>query len=542
MRFASSRRGAVVMAGVFLTCLGQLEAAVIRAKSVSLNDVSSALALASEGDTVSVPAGTASWTSTLTITKGVTLEGAGNDATVILDDISRERHREQPPARGLRFAKFQPSGALAGAKVIQSIVRIQLGSRQSFRLTGFTFRPGSITTSGSYGVYLEGTCPSVRVDHCHFDQIYRGEYVRTVGWLYGVIDHCVFDCRPRSQSILVFHDGWGGYSNGDGSWAEPPYFGSEKFIFIEDNVINNVAGPTQTTASIDSWAGSRYVCRYNTFNDTVATNHGLESSRRRRGCRVTEIYKNTFNFKRIPAVAGISRSGAMVVYDNTWRGNELNRGKALKCFRQQYAFPPWGGANGNNPWDLNDSRGLYVSGKHDGADGSQKLVVAQAGWTPNQWVDYTLSNKATGRFSFITSNTSDTITYLLDSGFGHETGCMSFNKGDRFEIHKLLIALDQPGRGKGDLISGDNDKPFNTTTKSSSWAHQALEPIYSWNNTYNDTTKLKISNGDPPYPTLKENRDFYNETPMPGYKAYTYPHPLVSRTSVSPKKPGAPGE
>jgi hypothetical protein len=28
-------------------------------------------------------------------------------------------------------------------------------------------------------------------------------------------------------------------------------------------------------------------------------------------------------------------------------------------------------------------------------------------------------------------------------------------------------------------------------------------------------------------PTMQENRDFYNNTPKPGYKPYIYPHPLT---------------
>jgi len=291
MKFSFTRNIAVLTAVILLSVLGQVEAAIVRAKSAILTDVRLALDTARDGDTVVVPPGTASWTSTLTITKGITLQGAGNERTVILDNIRR-------------------SGA------VQTVVRIRLNPTQSFRLSGFTFAPGSLTTSGSYGVYVEGKCPSVRIDHCHFARLYRAQYVRTVGWLYGVIDHCVFDCRAQLQSILIFHDGWGDKTDGDVSWAETPYFGREKFIFIEDNVINNIAGPTQVTASIDGWAGSRYVCRYNTFNDTVATNHGLESTRRRRGCRVTEIYRNTFNFPRLPPVSGLCRSGTMLIYDN----------------------------------------------------------------------------------------------------------------------------------------------------------------------------------------------------------------------------------
>jgi hypothetical protein len=507
MKFSFTRNVAVLTAVTLLSVVGQVEAAVVRAKSVLLTDVRSAVDSARDGDTVIVPPGTASWTSTFTITKGITLQGAGNERTVILDNIRR-------------------SGA------VQTVVRIRLTPTQSFRLSGFTFRPGSLTTSGSYGVYVEGKCPSVRIDHCHFAKLYRAQYVRTVGWLYGVIDHCVFDCRAQLQSILIFHDGWGDKTDGDGSWAEPPYFGSEKFIFIEDNIINNAAGPTQVTASIDGWAGSRYVCRYNTFNDTVATNHGLESTRRRRGCRVTEIYHNTFNFPRLPPVSGLCRSGTMLVYDNIWTSNPSG-GKALKCFRQTHAFQPWGGANGNNPWDSNDPHGRYATGKHGGANRSRTLVVPNAGWRPNQWVDYSLTNTVTGFFSFITSNTSDTIAYAYDSTLGTP---LTFNYGDGFAIYKLLAALDQPGRGQGDLISGGDDFPVNTATNLASWAHQALEPIYSWNNTYNGIW-LNVSAGLTPYPTIKENRDFYNHTPKPGYRPYIYPHPLVSGTPYTPRMP-----
>ena len=49
--------------------------------------------------------------------------------------------------------------------------------------------------------------------------------------------------------------------------------------------------------------------------------------------------------------------------------------------------------------------------------------------------------------------------------------------GDQYQIHKVLIALDQPGGGKGDLITGTT--PINSTTETAMWPHQALEPTYS---------------------------------------------------------------
>jgi hypothetical protein len=152
---------------------------------------------------------------------------------------------------------------------------------------------------------------------------------------------------------------------------------------------------------------------------------------------------------------------------------------------------------------------------------------------------------------------------------------MTFNNGDGFEIHRLLAALDQPGRGKGDLLA-DKD-PVAT----GSWPHQALEPVYAWGNTYDNSRQLDVGSQ---YPTIQENRDFYNQkTPFDGtvgigvgklaerpktctsgvaywatdqgkwdrthdgpdgqlylctapntwslcYKPYTYPHPLVTRS------------
>jgi len=517
-----------------------LAANMIKARSISVADVDSAIASASDGDTVVLPTGTASWTSTVVLTKGITIEGAGNDKTVILDDIpvateprQRTADRSQGKPSGPMHRSARP-GSLPGqpggrGNSAQSIFRIEMTPHQSFRLTGITFRPGSVVRERGGGqvphsIVTQGTCSSFRIDHCHFDQLYRSS-IHINGWMYGVIDHCVFDSRARgSASILVQHTNWGGKTFGDGSWTEPPYFGSEKFVFIEDNIFNNL-GSKQTNGSIDCSAGGRYVCRYNTFNNCLALSHGTESSGRLRSSRAVEIYNNTFHFT-FPASAGQFRGGTAVIHDNTYTGVPISRGITLQVFREFYPFHVFGGANGTNPWDVNDSHGLYASGKHTGENASKTLVVANAGWKTNQWVGYSLTNTTqtlrNGEHysSFITSNTNDTITYKLDDSIGPRSQgtFMSFNTGDGYEIHKVSIALDQPGRGKGDLISGNPPGPVG-------WPHQALEPVYSWNNKMGDS-EVNISGGL--VPTLQESRDYYNNTPMPGYKPYAYPHPLVS--------------
>ena len=62
-------------------CLHALSAraAIIPAANPSYAAVSAAVAAAGRGDTVTVPAGSATWSNTLTLTKGISLLGAGRD-------------------------------------------------------------------------------------------------------------------------------------------------------------------------------------------------------------------------------------------------------------------------------------------------------------------------------------------------------------------------------------------------------------------------------------------------------------------------------
>ena len=46
----------------------------------------------------------------------------------------------------------------------------------------------------------------------------------------------------------------------------------------------------------------------------------------------------------------------------------------------------------------------------------------------------------------------------------------------------------------------------------------------NWNNTLNGRIRKPVSSS----PRVKEGADFFNGTPKPGYRPYTYPHPLVT--------------
>src|SRR4029077_2112079 len=124
----------MLVTAMVLAVLSETKGAIINAASASIADVTNAVNRAVDGDTVVVPAGTATWTSTLNLGKGITLRGqttvvgAGTasptvtDGTVILDNVAIV------------------NGA---APLIQ--INANTTGNQVFRITGFTFRNGSRT-------------------------------------------------------------------------------------------------------------------------------------------------------------------------------------------------------------------------------------------------------------------------------------------------------------------------------------------------------------------------------------------------------------
>ena len=169
-RFALNRPFPVLVTLVTCTLLTPSDgvvAAEIDAKSPSLIDVTAAITLAKDGDIVKVPAGAVTWTSTLSITKNVTLLGAGPSLTVITNGITGPASR--PP-----------------------LVKIDLSRDLPFRLSGFTFRGGVATALNFNGeIRIGGICHSLRVDNCTFDNLH-GTGVSISGFQWGVVDHCNF--------------------------------------------------------------------------------------------------------------------------------------------------------------------------------------------------------------------------------------------------------------------------------------------------------------------------------------------------------------
>ena len=154
---------ALLTALVFL--VAPAEAATINAGNVSLASVQAAVNSASSGDTVVIPSGTATWVSTLIITKDINLIGAGIGQTTITDETVR----------------------VGGTS---SLVSWTVGPSGYPRLSGFTFAGGTVNTAIGYSglIAIGGSCPTLRVDHCKFNYADNNGIV-IQGAIYGVIDH-----------------------------------------------------------------------------------------------------------------------------------------------------------------------------------------------------------------------------------------------------------------------------------------------------------------------------------------------------------------
>jgi hypothetical protein len=262
----------------------------VTASSCSSSAITSAWARVTSSTTLfvipacSVSSGTGAWTLqvSLTVPSGstnLTIQGAGSqttlgggDATVIIDN----------------FVSASPLLTIVTA-----------GPSSFFRITGITFQGGNDggNQKGDGFIAVSGATQNFRLDHSHFNiSTYnpgaQSNAIKFYTQIYGVVDHCLFDSPPASQGNQVdyYPDGWSGGSFGDGSWADATTFGSNRFIFLEDNIDNN-------SFINNAQSAGRMVIRHNTLNGngTVQTHALGQGEQRGRAGRAMEIYQNVFN-------------------------------------------------------------------------------------------------------------------------------------------------------------------------------------------------------------------------------------------------------
>jgi hypothetical protein len=271
----------------------------IWAASPSYADVVAAIALADPGGTVRIPAGSATWSSQLVISKALRLIGAGIGQTVITNAYSNS------------------SGSLSESKGFILLKPSDYSLNPAIRISGFSIP----CTGQSYCIMpYNRSDPAqiwdrIRIDHIAFSSHERG--IRVVGHAYGVADNCTFS----SGTIALSSAGSQAVS-----WNQLTYtLGTGNVFFYEDCVVN--MSPSWDT-QLDGGAGGRFVLRHSTVNiarsfSPLIDQHGNQSSGDYAG-QGTELYENTFN--NPGAYSGYHlnlRGGRAAVFNNNCVGGSM---------------------------------------------------------------------------------------------------------------------------------------------------------------------------------------------------------------------------
>lgn len=476
--------------------------AVLVTPTTTFTDVQNTIFTSRNGDTVIVTNGSSTWTGNMVITQGIIFNGSGSNITIITDGRTT---------------------------VSSALLDITNPANATNQLNGFEWREGG--THDGPGTDFNGMIRihssnadlrRIRVSSNYFNNL------NSVSVFFhdcvGVADHNTFTNASQIISCYVFHKNWnGGGPYADGSRADSPHWGTDQFMFFEDNLflIPPTASPSGAYAPIDAYGGARYCFRHNkTVNGWVEA-HGLDSGGREGGCRAVEAYNNNFLGDDTTDYVVNLRSGGLLFHDNTVSGHQSNPQVHLDAYRRFYSFPIFLQADGTNSWDEN--LGVVGDSGTITANGTLTVTDNTKSWIPGQWNGWQI-NKLTGanliHSSSITTNTATVITYHDDGGYSFIAGTLTWTNGNAYTITYVTNAIDQPGRGGGTELDHSA-----TPTVPVGWNNQTNEPCYIWGNSVNVRIVAAA--------LFIRTNDHYKGVALSGYTPFTYPHYLVTG-SIAP--------
>lgn len=245
--------------------IGLSYAATVEAESCSQAHVQTAVDTANRGDTVTIPAGSCTWsTSTawetdyvyraVLVTKAIKIVGAGIDTTNITTNLPT------------------PSGTYKGYFAILYVPETPASdANEEFSITGITFDDVHTTSihAGAIGIFNRSTTAlnKIKIFGNKFNNCYGGEstatdYTATIyteGTIYGVVYSNTFSGLPYFK-----HHGYPRSNGGLSTWNSITWTpGSTKAMYYEDNtILKNTDGSSPHTYWSSGW-GAAYVVRYN---------------------------------------------------------------------------------------------------------------------------------------------------------------------------------------------------------------------------------------------------------------------------------------
>lgn len=309
------------------------------AADCSDTEVAACVLAASDGDTINVPEGSATWDTQIIIpsNKAIWLKGAGSDRTII--------------TVGIDYALRIGDGT---------------GDNDGTRISDFGFYA---STSTAVFIYIYGAI-NWRIDHNILDwtdywnaNSGNGMFVYIQGTgdsggsvPYGLVDNNII----RDAKIVPVGRGasapYLGYANL--TWARPFAWGIDKnaeTVYVEDNIIYKRSGNP-----IDANYGGEYVFRYNNVDDAANTLvHGVQGANR--AGRYWEVYGNLYNRTSTTFYTQFrARAGTGVFFFNKVGGNQPSTNNFLLDLERVTDSKSYTGlCDGSSPWDGNQESNGY---------------------------------------------------------------------------------------------------------------------------------------------------------------------------------------
>ena len=270
-----SRISKALAAFVFLIfCYAPVHATTYTAASCSASDVQAAIGKAADGDTVLVPNSSCTWSSGVSISKGVTVNGQG--ATI----------------------SFGSSGGLS----------MSSDSAASAGVTGFNFH--NAFNNGNYPFSIN-ISPSAKAPHVYNNTFTDNggspsTFIGVQGLGPALIDHNTFTVSAGADEIIHLL----GQGPGGGNWSDSLTPGSSAMVVIENNVFTE-NNSTYAGQAEEAYYGAEFTFRYNKVVFAGNDAHGGD------GGRWAEIYQNTYTVKNNTQIRG----GSGLYYNNHSSGS-----------------------------------------------------------------------------------------------------------------------------------------------------------------------------------------------------------------------------
>jgi hypothetical protein len=251
-----------------------LHATTYTAASCSASDVQSAISKATDGDTVLVPNSSCTWTSNVSISKGLTLNGQGTTIS------------------------FASSGGLS----------MSSDSAASSTVTGFNFQ--NAFNNGNYPFSIN-ISPTSKAPHVYNNTFTDNggspcTFIGVQGLGPALIDHNAFSVSAGADEIIHLL----GQGPGSDNWSDSLTPGSSAMVVIENNVFTE-NNSTYAGQAEEAYYGAEFTFRYNEVVNAGNDMHGGD------GGRWAEIYQNTYTVKNNTQIRG----GSGLYYSNHSSGS-----------------------------------------------------------------------------------------------------------------------------------------------------------------------------------------------------------------------------